>query len=211
MKYSLFLLSIFIASNALAEGTTSSSDASPKGVAVVGAIGSPTLKLSNPDGSDVYYSGVSLWGRGLIPIVEARAFRFDLLGSLRFTNANNKKNNDAQKEEADILGYGGGAEIGLYSLFFGLEYLMNTGKHYSIGAFNNSLIYHYNSLNYYIGFEKRLGIFNLGIVYSSGSGSIPTSETNLSKATPVSDSAIWLQASYSFKKDFFAFIADLLK
>lgn len=176
-----------------------------------GAIGSPNTKIDNPDGTSAYYDGLALQGRILLPVYSASLFSSYLTANLRYLELENTSNNATQKEFSNQLGPGLGLRFNIGKIFLGADYYLLADRHYSFGSISKEVRQEFTPTSFYLGFSIPLGALSFGAAYIISSGSIGTKETELTTASPYSDTLLMFHLIWNSGLSFGKFASDLFK
>lgn len=167
------------------------------GVLFDGALGLPAITISNPNGENAGYEGISLQGRLFAPIYSDGAFHTQLHGVLRYHDLENKYSSDGQTEVANHIGPGVGLSIRLGRLTLGGEYSLMKARHYYIGHIGLKTEYDYAVGTAFAGFVVPFGDLSVGLGYNYSVGKIKKDETGLSKDSDYAEQSIWFHMTYN--------------
>lgn len=176
-----------------------------------GAIGLPSASIQNPDNSYAYYSGVSLEGRGFIPLLSTGTLTASLAGGIRYLDLRNNANAQSQKEFSNQIGPGIGLRIQYAKLYAGIEYYYMLARHYSVGHISKEISYEYTPLSYHFGIAIPMGALAFGASYGFSQGTIPTSKTHLSSVSKYEDSIIAVHLTWHTGSSLGKALSDLFK
>lgn len=191
---------------------TLSTSLSFAGIGFDGALGYPSATITNPDESKATYSGVSVAGRFVAPLIETAGFdmTFDLCG--RYVDLSNTANSAAQRETGNHIGLGAGLTLRLGKLYFGADYLHMRARHFFVGNKDEYLEYEYEPVNFFGGIKFAVGkSLSVAATYSHASASIPAKYTGLSDDSKYTDNIYWLHLTYETGLPFGQFFIDLFK
>jgi predicted porin len=187
----IIIFTIFSLSNfAFAFGSNS------EGLSLEGGLGLPNFIITNPDGSEAGYEGISLQGRVFTPLVTESNYSIRAQAVMRYFTLDNVKNNDAQSEVANHVGPGLGISFSFARLELGYEYMLMKANHYYVSNVGVKTEFDYTIGNMYLGANIPFGDLSAGIHYSYSTGKISKDETGLSKDSDVKEQTIWLTLRY---------------
>lgn len=162
-----------------------------------GALGFPSVTISNPDGVKAGYEGLSLQGRVLLPTTDQGKFGMFFYGSIRYHDLENSYSSDNATEVANHIGPGVGLLFRYGGLHLAYDYSMMSARHYYIGSTGRKSEFDYSSSNIDIGASLNLQNIRVGVSYGLGTAAIEKSETGLSKDADYAEQTIWLTITYS--------------
>lgn len=172
-------------------------------------LGYPSVKITNPDGSDAIYDGIALKGNLNLPLLYDIPFDIYLTPGLKYIDLENLANNSAQYESANIIGPGVGLSFQYSKFWFGAQYYYLWARHFSNGAFNDRTRYSMNAIEYFGGLYFQFGRLGLGVSYSRSFTKIDKTHTGLNSNSPYDESIYGVQATFDTGISFWEFIKSL--
>lgn len=181
------------------------------GVKVDAAIGSPSIALTNPDDSIAYYGGISLRGEVEVPIYVNGAFSSDLSFLGRYFDLTNTANSSVQREMANHIGPGLGLRLSYSKLYAGMSLYYMRARHIWVGSNNYYQEYDYTASTTYFGLSwNPANLVSLSLSYETGQATISSSQINLTRDVPYSESTVWLHLTYTTGSSLQGLIESLL-
>jgi len=118
-------------------------------------VGYPQISISDPT-QNAKYSGVSVQGNVLFPLLSSGQFSMDLDLLYRYTSAENNSSNSTLSEWAHFTTFGSGLRFNYSFIFVGFDYLFAKGKHVRAGTSNSIFEYNFNPLQWHAGLSLPL-------------------------------------------------------
>jgi hypothetical protein len=193
----LFILSVVLTGADLAYGQEKKESYLGRGLSAQAELGLPTVSIANPDGTNAYYTGVTVLGRGILPLIDGKLFSINLVGNAKYLDLRNTANSGSQKEYANHIGGGVGASINLWIFFYGIDYNYMFARHYAVGTISRELNFNYSTAMSYYGVQKDFGQLSLGGGMSLSSATISKRASGLSADSPYTEKIYFVFARYS--------------
>ena len=156
--------------------------------------------IENPDATKAHYTTIGVQGKGYIPVLGTAAgsmFQLALTGNVRYLDLKNTAEVGSQKEVANVIGPGGGIHLRLFKIVAGVDYNFMLARHYAVGPVSRELQYSMPVIRYYGGLIVPFNQLAVGFTWSSSSGTVPASQSQLSKSSPFQEQTYWLNFIYS--------------
>lgn len=169
---------------------------SNEGLEFEGAIGRPSVRISNPDNTMAGYDGIALQGRVLLPLLRDD-FSAYLLGSVRYEDLENTSASDNAIELAKHKGFGFGAKLTYQVFYAGYEQLFMTAQHYLVGPVSNHVTYDYTAAHVFAGLQYQMSQVRFGLGYGLTTGAIAKDEVSLSRDSQYEEQTIWFHITYT--------------
>mgnify|MGYP001277273438 CR=1 FL=1 len=148
--------------------------------------------------------------KAVFPAAGSKMMNLSLTAAVRYFDLENTTSSNVQ-ETAQMIGPGLGIDIQMYILNFGYSVYMMRARHQSVGLVSNNLEYTFMHTGYHAGLIKTFRALSLGLIYTSSTGSIEKSETNLSKDVDFKEETIWFLLKYDFGTSTKKFLNSLVK
>jgi hypothetical protein len=168
-----------------------------RGIVFDGALGFPSVTISNPDGVEAGYEGLSLQGRLLMPMTDPGKFGMFVYGVIRYHDLENSYSSTDATEVANHIGPGAGLMLRYGGLHLAYDYSMMKARHYYIGSIGRKAEFDYSSSNIDVGASIALQTLRVGISYAMGTAAIGKSETGMTRDADYAEQTIWLTLTYS--------------
>lgn len=143
-------------------------------------LGAPFVSLENPDKTKANYDGFAAVARVGNPFINSGTFSLSGLISAKYINLRNVANKPDSSEYAEHIGWGPGARIGFWNLFFGADYWLMHASHRTQGNISRELELNYKAFSYYIGAVYPVGAVKMGVTYTMESAVYLQEDTHLS-------------------------------
>lgn len=176
-----------------------------------GYLGQPSVTMTNPDGTNAFYSGIALKGQAGFSLFDSHKFGIHLLGTGKYLDLKNSANDYITRETGNHVGAGAGVHVDLFKFFGSVEYEYVLARHYVVGPISNSLEFSYSPMTIAYGLKFDFGQVSLMIRASTTTATIAASAVKLSTAVPYKDSTYWIGLSFRPNVSVGGIIGDLFK
>jgi hypothetical protein len=182
------------------------------GIGFDGSIGYPVATITNPDDTKAHYSGLSLQGRFISPLIESGSFdlTLDLIG--RYIDMGNTANAAAQRESGSQMGLGAGLTLRLGKVYLGADMIQARARHFFVGNKDEYLEYEMTQMSAFLGLRFQIGkAMSAALTYSQASAPIESKFTGLETNSKYVDTITWLHLTYETGQPLGKFFGDLFK
>ena len=163
-------------------------------------VGYPDMTIAT-NSLNARYSGVSVQGNLLFPILSSGNFSMDLDLLYKYTSAENNSSNTTLSEWAHFTSFGSGLRFNYSYLFAGVDYLFAKGKLVRAGTSNQIFSYDFNPIQWHAGAALPLSpVTSVVVGYSQ---MLSTDVTVQSSNLAVSEQVFWLRVQIDFGVSFF--------
>lgn len=163
-------------------------------------VGYPELSIVNGT-QNAKYTGVSVQGNVLFPLLNSGNFSMDLDLLYRYTSAENNSSNSTLSEWAHFTTFGSGLRFNYSYLFAGVDYLFAKGKHVRAGTDNQIFDYDFNPIQWHVGVALPLSPVTS---FVAGYSQMLTADTTVqSNSLSINEQVFWIRLQIDFGVSFF--------
>lgn len=183
------------------------------GVSFEFGLGYPDVKIdyNNADGSAVY-SGFAFNTKSYIPIWFGTMGSLDFTLGGRFLSLRNTASSSTASEHQQQIGLSTGFRVKLFRLTLGLENNFMQAEHYWVGDNTDELNYSFDVLSTYVGLDFSITEnLKLAVLYSQGTGDVPSANSGLGADSAYTDSIYWVNFVYTTGDSFTQLLTKAFK